>query len=89
VNRLTNKIYVSNSGTNTVTVIDGETNATKNISVGKAPQAIAVNEATNRIYVGNYNQDDRSNAGYIITEIDGATDEIVGFACTSNRRSLL
>jgi len=88
VNRLANKIYVLNSGTNTVTVIDGETNATKNINVGKAPQAVAVNEATNRIYVGNFNQDDRSNVGYIVTEIDGVTDEIVGLACVKNPAEL-
>jgi YVTN family beta-propeller protein len=88
VNRITNKIYVSNSGTNTVTVINGETNAIKNIGVGNSPQAIAVNEATNRIYVGNYNFDERSNVGYIITEIDGTTDKIVGFACVKNPAEL-
>nr|HPR33530.1 beta-propeller fold lactonase family protein [Prolixibacteraceae bacterium] len=88
VNRLTNRIYVSNSGTNTVTVIDGVTNATHTINVGESPHSLVVNEASNRIYIGNFNDDERSEEGYLVTCIDGETDEIVGYACVSNPSEL-
>jgi YVTN family beta-propeller protein len=51
VNPNTNRIYVANESSNSVTVIDGATNATSTIAVGPRPQYIAVNPATNRIYV--------------------------------------
>ena len=55
LNNQTNKIYVANAGSNTVSVIDGKTdsvigNATK---VGMHPTDIAVNPNTNKIYVAN------------------------------------
>ena len=37
VNPNTNKIYVTNQGSNTVTVIDGLTNNTTNVGVGAYP----------------------------------------------------
>ena len=43
-----------NNGSDSVTVIDGATNNTTPIPVGFAPNAIAVNENTNKIYVTNY-----------------------------------
>jgi hypothetical protein len=46
VNRLTNKIYAANSGSNTVTIIDGLANSTSALSVEYAP-------VTNKIYVAN------------------------------------
>ena len=64
VNPLTNKIYIANSGSNNVTVIDGFTNNTTTIAAGASPSAIAVNPATNRIYV--------ANKGASVTVIDGA-----------------
>jgi YVTN family beta-propeller protein len=52
VNPTTNMIYVPNMTLDTVTVIDGTTNAiVANIPVGGAPAAAAVNTATNMIYV--------------------------------------
>src|SRR5216684_2906211 len=67
VNQVTNKIYVANYGSNTVTVIDGATNAPITVNVGGAPSSVAVNPVTNKIYVANYN----SNT---VTVIDGATN---------------
>jgi YVTN family beta-propeller protein len=72
VNPTTNKIYVANSGTdtslgNTVTVIDGATNATTTVTVGMDPVFIAVNPATNKIYVANQGES-------TVTVIDGATN---------------
>ncbi|MDD4911772.1 MAG: hypothetical protein PHP57_05705 [Sideroxydans sp.] len=49
-----NSIYVANSGSNSISVIDAETNALfKTIPVGKFPTALAVNNTTNRAYVAN------------------------------------
>jgi YVTN family beta-propeller protein len=68
VNPVTNKVYVINAGDNTVSVIDGSTNAvTATVAIGGNPVAIAVNTMTNQIYVGNSNS---SN----VTVIDGATN---------------
>jgi YVTN family beta-propeller protein len=53
VNRLTNKIYAANSGSNTVTIIDGSANSTSTFSVGSAPEALSLNPVTNKVYVAN------------------------------------
>jgi YVTN family beta-propeller protein len=63
VNAVTDKIYVASctdrssrsTGINgSVTVIDGNTNATASVEVGMCPVAIAVNETTNQIYVSDF-----------------------------------
>ncbi|MGC2110911.1 MAG: hypothetical protein WA655_15425 [Candidatus Korobacteraceae bacterium] len=66
-NQVTNKIYVANSGDNTVTVIDGATNITATVFAGDFPQAVAVNPVTNKIYVANYGSNN-------VTVIDGSTN---------------
>jgi YVTN family beta-propeller protein len=58
LNPVTNLIYVANSGstgTNNVSVINGQTNAVTQISdsKGSAPTAVAVNPVTNTAYVAN------------------------------------
>jgi YVTN family beta-propeller protein len=65
VNEVTNKIYVANSGTDTVTVIDGATNSISTLSAGSQPWNVAVNPVTNEIYVANFG----SNS---VTVIQGA-----------------
>jgi YVTN family beta-propeller protein len=67
VNPATNRIYVANATDNTVTVIDGATNATTTVPTGTAPSAIVVNAVTNQIYVANTASDN-------VTVIDGATN---------------
>jgi YVTN family beta-propeller protein len=67
VNSVTNTIYVANEcgsdrdpncpSNGTVTVIDGATLTFTNIEVGKHPYGLALNSATNRIYVPNYYDD--------------------------------
>ena len=42
VNPVTNKVYVANNGSSSVTVIDGETNTTTTVNVGTNPRAVAV-----------------------------------------------
>jgi YVTN family beta-propeller protein len=68
VNPVTNKVYVANSGSSNVTVIDGATNDTATVTVGSHPGAVAVNPVTNRIYVANNNSNN-------LTVIDGATND--------------
>ena len=67
VNPVTNKIYVANSGSDNVTVIDGATNATTTVAAGTWPQAVGVNPVTNKIFVTNHDSDN-------VTVIDGATN---------------
>ncbi len=52
----THRIYVANMGNNTVSVIDGKSNTNiKNITVGKAPFAIGVDNIREKIYVSDTN----------------------------------
>lgn len=74
VNPVTNTIYVGrlavlNEGTwNTITAIDGATNATSAIMAGQNPDEVAVNSVTNKIYT-------LSAIAPALTVIDGATNE--------------
>ena len=76
VNETTNKVYVADAPDNSITVIDGATNALTTVSDPNAtgpanvagPRVVAVNGATNKIYVGNANGN--------VTVIDGATNGI-------------
>jgi YVTN family beta-propeller protein len=75
VNPQTNKIYVGNLNSNTVTVIDGATNNTATVAVGQFPNEVAVNPATNKIYVTNLCGTDHScYSRGTVTVIDGATN---------------
>jgi YVTN family beta-propeller protein len=66
----TNRIYVSNSNNNTVSVIDGATNRVIGdpIPVGEGPRGIAVDPNTHLVYVTNPG----SNT---VSVIDGATNK--------------
>jgi YVTN family beta-propeller protein len=64
---VTNKIYVANSYSNNVTVIDGATNLTTTVGTGTDPRAVAVDPVSNEIYVANYGSNN-------VTVIDGATN---------------
>jgi uncharacterized repeat protein (TIGR01451 family) len=70
VNPVTNKVYVTTLNSNSVTVIDGMTNATTTVAVGAFPYSVAVNPVTNKIYVAN---SDSNN----VTVIDGATNATI------------
>jgi YVTN family beta-propeller protein len=62
------KIYVANSGSNNVSVIDGAENTVKTtITTGTSPYAVAVNQITKTIYISNI---DSNN----VTVINGNTD---------------
>jgi YVTN family beta-propeller protein len=60
-------IYVANTHSNSVTVIDGTNNSVAaTVQAGNGPYAIAVDTAANRIYLTNI-------AGDHLTVIDGRT----------------
>lgn len=68
VNPVTNKIYVPNISSQTVSVIDGVTNQPKVLITRPYPETAVVNSTTNKIFVGHSN-------GYV-TVIDGATNAL-------------
>jgi YVTN family beta-propeller protein len=67
INNDTNKIYVANEGSNTVSVIDSNSGNTKSIRVGLEPHSIAIDDEQNKIYVANM----KSNT---VSVIDGYND---------------
>ena len=72
INPITNILYVANSLSNTISVIDANTDhLVKNIKVGTTPQSVAINPMDNRIYVVNRGSD-------TVSVIDGTTNDIVG-----------
>ena len=74
VNVATNRVFVANESSNTVTVVDAATDtAIATVPVGPRPQHIAVSAATNRVFV--------SNAGdATLSVIDGATLAVTNLA---------
>jgi len=87
VNQTTNKIYVANCPTTaasqpgvngSVTVIDGDTNATTTVPAGICPVAVAINQVTNKIYVANQGKSclvgNSCNNSGSVTIIDGVTN---------------
>ena len=82
LNPATNQTYVANNcgndsncrSTGTVTVIDGATFHTQSVNMPYYPYGVAINSATNKIYVANCGTStDCSGAGQM-TVIDGATN---------------
>ena len=81
VNSTTNKIYVANNcgndsncgGMGTVTVIDGATLGTHNVTVGDYPYGVAVNATTNKIYVATCGTDPTCASNGSVTVINGTT----------------
>ena len=61
VNPVTNRVYVTNNGDTTVSVIDGSTNTVvATVTVGVSPNGIDVDLETNTVYVANYNANTHS-----------------------------
>src|SRR5262249_33779195 len=67
VNRTTGRVFAADFQHDTLSVIDGSTNAiVTTMHVGHGPSTVAVNEMTNRVYVGN-------TLDETLTIVDGAT----------------
>jgi len=70
VNSSTNTVYISNFGSDSVSIINGSNNTIiSTVSVGGSPYGISVNKETNKIYVAN--QLDNS-----VSVIDGSTNTV-------------
>lgn len=70
VDATTDTVYVANNGSNSVSVIDGATDAvTATIPVGDAPRGIGVDEQTDTVYVAN-------SGDQTVSVIDGATGQV-------------
>ena len=82
VNTLTNKIYVgSDVESKTVTLIDGLTNQTTAIATAGYVSGLAINPASNKVYVVNpYNGR--------LSVIDGATNQVTTIAVGQNPTSI-
>src|SRR6266478_2850424 len=70
MNPETGKVYAVDTSRNAVSVFDPRTQAISSVRVGAGPIALAVNAATNRIYVAN-------SGGGSISVIDGKNDSAV------------
>jgi YVTN family beta-propeller protein len=78
VNETTNKAYIVNHNSASVTVIDGKTRAVvATVKTGAGPEGIAVNPATNRVYVANAGDSS-------VTVIDGGNDTVVATVRTGS-----
>jgi len=66
-----NQIYVPNSSSNYVSVIDGNTNAViTTVTVGTNPVGVGVNLTTHKIYVAN-------QGSHNVSVIDGITNDVI------------
>ncbi len=71
VNPATDRVYVTNIGSNSVSVIDGAVNAViATVPVGTQPTGVGVNPATDRVYVTN-------KASNSVSVIDGAVNAVI------------
>jgi len=72
------KVYVANSGANTVSVVDRSTNkVTKTISVGVYPHGVTASPDGTRVYVADTGPDTGSGGSHDISVIDTSTDTVV------------
>jgi YVTN family beta-propeller protein len=70
-NPTTNKLYVANLASSTVSVLDGSSSGIiATLPVGAQPSAVAVNPDTNKVYVTN-------SGGASVTVIDGSSDTVL------------
>ncbi|HET6457517.1 MAG TPA: Ig-like domain repeat protein, partial [Nitrosopumilaceae archaeon] len=73
-----NYIYVTNYGSNTVSVIDGSNNVVGSISVGAQPYGIVYDSYNGKIYVANYGSNTVSvidpSSNTVISTISGVTN---------------
>jgi len=74
INPVTRKLYVANSGSGSVSVIDLATHAvlTTEFLYSNAPERVAVDPVINRIYVAGY-------GNFLLDRIDGNTDTNIGY----------
>jgi YVTN family beta-propeller protein len=74
INPVTHKLYVTNSGASSVTVIDlaADTVIKTEFLYSNAPERVAIDPLINRIYVAGYGT-------FLVDQIDGSTDTNIGY----------
>ena len=78
VNETTNRAYIVNHNSGTVTVLDGKTRtAIATIKTGSGPEAIAVNQLTDRVYTANSGESS-------VSVIDAATNTVIATVRTGS-----
>ena len=84
VNPDTDRIYVTNQESDSVSIIDGKSQkvVTNDIHVGTYPHVVATNPITNKIYVTNWGTIDTNSS--IVSVLDGRTNEIIADIPTGN-----
>src|SRR5579859_7375155 len=92
INPTTNRIYVADYDSNTVSVIDVTNNSVIGpIAVGTNPVGIGVNQVTNRIYVANTSSNNLSvldgvtNSTIATVPVNGTAPNSVAVNATTNR----
>ena len=70
VDPLTNRLYVGNALTSTLSIVDVNTGKVREVQVGETPSAIAIDALSNRAYVANY-------AGDSVTVLDASTGSVL------------
>jgi YVTN family beta-propeller protein len=95
VNPVTNKAYVANTLSDTVTVIDGSDDSTTSVAIGDGPRALAVNPVTSKVHVANLTSEnvtvitrDRTQPSPLTTAIaplpgNTTTTAVTGFSFTA------
>jgi YVTN family beta-propeller protein len=77
-NHQTDRVYVANSGSRSISVVEGRTRrVVATVPMSSRPAGIAVNTKTNRIYV--------TNAEAVVSVIDGSSNRIVATVPMSSR----
>jgi len=71
----TNKVYVVSAGNTEAIVINGRSHATKTLTTGEIPCAIAVDSSSGRVFIANY-------ASGTVTVLDGVNDSVVATVST-------
>jgi YVTN family beta-propeller protein len=78
VNEATHTLYVTRSGTAELVAIDELSGVMKTVPMGRIPSAVAVNTASNMVYVVNHGDDS-------VTVVDGAKNTVVATLQTGKR----
>src|SRR3954466_14811410 len=73
INPVTNRLYVTNEGSNALTVINATTGAASTVAIGARPLWLGVNPETNKVYVAQFGN---NTAAPHLVVVNGATNAV-------------
>ena len=84
VNPISDRIYVTNQESDSISIIDGKTQriVANNIHVGTFPHVVVTNPITNKVYVTNWGTIDTNSC--TVSVLDGRTDKLIADIPTGN-----